>query len=223
MITIRNLTKKYGNRTILDNVSITIPDGEITFLMGSNGQGKTTLIKCILNLERYEGRIRYDNKPIQDVRKEIAVVHDDSPLYGRLTGLENIYVLAKERDYEKITTVSRKFVSDNVLREKTSKYSYGQKKKLSIIIALLKNPKYLFMDEVSNGLDYESVVMLRETLCEYKNKCTVFLTGHNFDFYDRIATNILLLKDRKIMPHVREAKEARERLEEIYVQNFGNH
>ncbi|MEK4223106.1 ATP-binding cassette domain-containing protein [Bacillus sp. FSL W8-0116] len=199
MIDIINLTKTYRNKTVLDKINVQIPPNKIAFIMGENGAGKTTLLKCLLELEEYSGKILYDGKTIDEVRNDIHVVYDDSPFYLNLNGYKNIELLLTNRiQKEQIREVANAYLSHDILKNKVKKYSYGQRKKLSLIIATLSQPKYLLMDEVSNGLDYDSMQFLKTTLKEWSKNMTIITTGHQFDFYAPIIDELFILKQSKL-------------------------
>lgn len=198
MITIQDLTKKYKCVTIFNKVSLTIPDNKITFIMGKNGSGKTTFIKCLLHLESYDGDIRFDNKNLSEVRDKIFVIFDDCPFYTQLSGNGNIELLCncKKNEYKSIAT---KYMDDSLLKKQVKNYSYGQKKKLALIAAEIRKPKYLIMDEISNGLDYESIIELQDHLLEISKTSTVILTGHQFEFYEKIVNNLIYIHDYNLI------------------------
>jgi ABC-type multidrug transport system ATPase subunit len=196
LIRIRGLSKSYGANTVLSNVSADLVEGDITFLMGKNGAGKTTLLKAMLGLEAYRGDVFYDGGGLSSAYGRIGVVYDDAPVYRRLSGYQNIGLLCARR--VGTTTIRRfagAFFRESDLRRKAGTYSYGQRKKLAIAIALLGEPEYLLMDEASSGLDYETMEWLKQDLKNRAPHTTILLTGHQFDFYESIVDRLLLLKD----------------------------
>ena len=128
MISVKNLSKKYKNKEIFNDVCLSINKNKLTFLMGNNGSGKTTFIKCLTGLEKVQGEILFDGKVLDEIRSEIGVVYDDSPLYLNLSGLKNIELLCNNCSYEDIKLISNEFQFFEKLKAKTSQYSYGQKK-----------------------------------------------------------------------------------------------
>lgn len=199
MITIKNLKKQYGNTVILDQINFEIPRNKITFIMGKNGSGKTTLFKCLLGLEKSEGNILYNGYNLDQTRNDIYVVFDDSPLYLNLNGYQNIHLFLNESiSKSRIEEVTNKFLNKDLLKKKTKTYSYGQRKKLSLIIGILSNPRYLFLDEISNGLDFDTMNILKNELKNISKNTTVITTGHQFEFYESIIDEIFLLNDSNI-------------------------
>lgn len=212
MISITNLKVRYKTNVIYDKMSVEIPQNGISFLMGKNGAGKTTLIKCILNHMFYEGNIYVNGHPYQNDKKDVFVLFDDSALYKNLSGLSNIILLTGLKN-EEIYEYSDPFLNRKLLEKKTKTYSYGERKKLFLIIADIIRPKILIMDEVSNGLDYETMLLLKTKILEWSNKSTVLLTGHQFEFYSNIVDRVYVIKDKSIQCV---KKEDNCTLEEIY-------
>lgn len=200
MIEIDNLTKYYGKRVILQNINLQIPDHKIIFIAGRNGSGKTTLLKCLLNLEQYKGTIRYNNQPLDEIREDLFVIYDSSPLYSNLTGVQNIKLLTRSNiTTDSIISQHYQMLSKEILKKKVKTYSFGQRKKLSLIIALINKPKFLFLDEVSNGLDYESLNELQILLRELTLTTTIVAIGHNFEYYSPIIDELILINDNSAL------------------------
>ncbi|MBE6847164.1 MAG: ATP-binding cassette domain-containing protein [Oscillospiraceae bacterium] len=165
MIELKQFEKHYGKKTLYETTNLTIPHNAISFLMGKNGCGKTTLLKCIAGLESYEGEILFDGKPLPEVRDQLLVIWDDSPCFSNLNGLQNLELLCEGRKPKKaITEAGERYLGLDVLRRKVKTYSYGQKKKLMLALADLLEPAYLVMDEISNGLDVDMMDELAEHL-----------------------------------------------------------
>lgn len=199
MIEIRRLNKSYKNNVIFNECTISFESNKINFLMGANGQGKTTLFKCLLNLDNYSGEIRFDDYKFKDIINNIFAVYDDSPLYLNLTGLQNISIFLERKVSKHEYEAFQNILSNRVLERKVKEYSYGQKKILSIIIAFLKDPKYLIIDEISNGLDFETMIWLKDNLKLLSKNTTIIATGHQFEFYNNIIDNLYIINDKKIV------------------------
>ncbi|MBQ7132590.1 MAG: ABC transporter ATP-binding protein [Oscillospiraceae bacterium] len=216
MIELIQYQKQYGKKVIYHPIDLVIPEHSISFLMGKNGCGKTTLLKCIAGLESYRGEILFNGKPLSTVREECFVVWDDSPCYPNLTGLQNLYVLCEKRSSKaKIQQVAEKYLEYAVLKRKVKSYSYGQRKKLMLALVDLLEPTYLVMDEISNGLDIDMMDELANHLMELKSRCTILLTGHQFSFYEKIAEHIFLKKSETVV-YISPEKRATKSLEELY-------
>lgn len=169
-------------------------------MIGANGSGKTTLIKCLIQLELYKGDILFHSKSLNNVRDQIGVVFDHPPFYTKLTGLVNLKLLSNQKklDMKLVTELAEKLMIQDVLYNKVNYYSYGEKKKLSILLALLSNPSYLILDEISNGLDYDSMILLKELLPELAKTKTIIVTGHHYEFYQSVFDHLFIIKDKKI-------------------------
>lgn len=197
MIAVKKLNAKYGNNVIYDDVTVEIPDKGINFLMGKNGAGKTTFIKCLLDYMNYSGEIFVNNKRYKSDKKEVFTVFDDSVLYKNLTGLQNIMLITgvdKEIVYKK----SEDFLNKKLLNKKVRTYSYGERKKVFLVIINILQPKLLIMDEVSNGLDYESMIMLKSKIRLWAENTMIILTGHQFEFYKDIVDRVYVINKHKL-------------------------
>ena len=196
MIKIDDLTKSYGSKSVFNRLNMNIEKNKVTFLMGENGAGKTTLLKCLLKLEPFEGGILYDGEPLEAVRSKVHVIYDDSPFYDHLSGYQNIKLLInKPAGKEELEQLSQKFLGRELLKKKVKTYSYGQKKKLALMIAALNKPSYLFLDEISNGLDYRSMMELQALINDWSSRMTIVAAGHQFEFYSSIVDQLYVLKD----------------------------
>ncbi len=216
MINLVQYQKSYGKKVLYVPTDLTIPSNSVSFLMGKNGCGKTTLLKCLAGLEAYEGEILFDGKPLSAVREKCLIIWDDSPCFTNLNGLQNLHLLCEGRKTKnEIRNAAECYLEYPVLKQKVRSYSYGQKKKLMLALADLLNPEYLIMDEISNGLDVDMMDELARHLLEMKSHCTILLTGHQFSFYEKVAEHIFLKRNQKVVyiaPEIR----AKKNLEEIY-------
>ncbi|NLK97653.1 MAG: ABC transporter ATP-binding protein [Epulopiscium sp.] len=218
MIEVNNLSKSYSNTPILKNVSLTLNSNRIHFIMGRNGSGKTTFIKCLLGLEHYEGTITYGGKVLEDVRKGIFAIFDDIPLYNDLNGFQNIrLMLSDKKFFDKNYIAELGLLSDKKLKENIKNYSLGERKKLALIAAILNNPKYLIIDEISNGLDIETLETLREKLNVLRQNSLILATGHHFEFYESIIDELLVL-NAGTLTYISDYRKGGDKLYEIYKQ-----
>lgn len=196
MITISSLTKQYKKNVIFDRLDLNIREGKFTFIVGPNGSGKTTLLKCLLNLEKYQGTIRFGGQPLDDVREQVGVIYDTPALFRHLTGLQNIELLLNRKvTHEEIAEHRELRLAPQLLSSKVKRYSYGQTKKLSLLIACLARPRYLFLDEISNGLDYEALLDLKKMLKANNERMTIIAIGHQFEFYADMIDDLIVLNN----------------------------
>ncbi|WP_415329150.1 ATP-binding cassette domain-containing protein [Clostridium perfringens] len=221
MIEIRRLNKSYKNNVIFNECTISFESNKINFLMGANGQGKTTLFKCLLNLDNYSGEILFDDYKFKDIINNIFAIYDDSPLYLNLTGLQNISIFLERKVSKHEYEAFQNILSNRILERKVREYSYGQKKILSIIIAFLKAPKYLIIDEISNGLDFETMIWLKDNLKLLSKNTTIIATGHQFEFYNNIIDNLYIINDKKIVQVDKKFKD--KGLSSVYEQFISKH
>ncbi|MEC1260394.1 ATP-binding cassette domain-containing protein [Bacillus swezeyi] len=216
MIKISDLTKAYGNKAVFNRLNMNIEKNKISFLMGENGAGKTTLLKCLLKLEHFKGDILYSGEPLEAVRDQVHVIYDDSPFYFNLTGYQNINILLNKRvEKDELEQISQKFLDHALLKKKVKTYSYGQRKKLALMIAALNKPAYLFLDEISNGLDYRSMMELQEMINNWSSEMTIVAAGHQFEFYSSIVDQLFVLKDGSAL-HVENFKTNGAELGDVY-------
>ncbi|MCR5836318.1 MAG: ATP-binding cassette domain-containing protein [Lachnospiraceae bacterium] len=210
MIKVLGLEKNYGKKKVLNNINVSFPDNQINFLMGKNGAGKTTFLKCVASLERYNGKIEFvDNN-------DILVIWDDCPFYTDNSGIDNLVIFdEKNRNKKEIEEIVSNMIGIDVLRKKVKNYSYGQKKKLALALVELLDPCYILMDEISNGLDFDTLVELKEMIEKWKGNKNIILTGHQFSFYDGLVDNVYVIKDGLVTEYL-DIKSKKLKLEDIY-------
>lgn len=199
MIKLNKISKKYKN-LIFSNTTVIFPDKCVNFIMGKNGCGKTTLFKCISGLENFEGEITFDDKPLKNIRNQLFVLWDDTPFYQKLSGLDNLYILCENKiSKREIINKASEYIDYSILKRPVKSYSYGQKKKLSLVMLNILKPKYILMDEISNGLDVDTMKSLEKNICDLAKDSTVILTGHQFAFYQHIADNVFVKKGENLI------------------------
>ena len=164
ILSISNLTKKYGDKVAVDNLSLSLESGKICAFIGKNGAGKTTTLKCCVGMLSFEqgeitiNGISVKNDPLA-VKQNIAYIPDNPDIYEFMTGIgylnfiADIFGLSKEVREERIRRIADTFDLTKDLATNVSAYSHGMKQKLVIISALIHEPKLLLMDEPFVGLD----------------------------------------------------------------------
>jgi len=213
MIEVSKLTKKYKNNIIFENIDITFEPNKIHFIMGKNGIGKTSFLKCLLGLDRFLGSILFS----ENLKGNIFAIFDDTPLYNNLNGFKNIALFLNHKCIEKEKILKIGLLNERVLKSKVENYSLGERKKLNIIIASLSNASYIIMDETSNGLDIEALEEFQFILKNLKEKSTIIMTGHHLEFYNNVVDKFYILNNRKLT-HVKEYEEKKGDLYELYNQ-----
>ena len=200
----KDLIFDFPNKNIFRGMSFRAHSSSITYLVGENGVGKTTWIKLATGrLIPNGGSILYDGKPFRSIRNQISVVLDEPPIYGNLNGYENLIALSgiRKLDEELKVELEQKFQLDRFLMKKKAHYfSLGQRHRLAVAIALVRNPKFLILDEPTIGLDPFSWDLIKTQLQHLaKNGVTIILTGHDFEQISKIADKIVILKKGKII------------------------
>ncbi len=203
-IVVSNLVKKYNKKPILNNISFTC-DNEILFIAGCNGAGKTTFLRIAMGLEKAnEGNVRFYNEYNKEDKKTgISAVFDTTTLFTELSGIANIKILCTGylNDKKYLDRVLKELaINDNLLNKKVAKYSFGQKHRLCVAIAIIRKPKFLFLDEPTIGLDPLSWKLVRNTLImnkEEQHGC-IILTGQDYEAMSDFADKIIVLSDANI-------------------------
>lgn len=205
MIKISNITKKYGDKIAVNNLSLEIPTGKIFGFLGPNGAGKSTTIKMITGIEKPDfGEIIINDNNIAKkallVKSQIAYVPDEPTFYSHMTGIQylnfisNIFELSNEERQRNIEKYANAFDFLDKLKESTSKYSHGMKQKLSLISAFIHNPKVIILDEPLVGLDAKAAKTVKQLLKEFALKDnTVFFSTHVMDTAERFCDNIAII------------------------------
>ena len=211
MLKIENLTKIYGEKKAVDNLSLHIKPGEMHAFIGHNGAGKTTTIKSVCGLLNFdEGEIYIDGTSIKEnpieCKSKIAYIPDNPDLYEFMSGIKylnfiaDIFGVSKEARNEKIKKYGDMFGLTSDLAQPISAYSHGMKQKLALISALIHNPKLLIMDEPFVGLDPKASYLLKEEMkqiCE--NGGAIFFSTHVLDVAEKICDKIAIIKGGKLV------------------------
>ena len=211
MIEIKNVTKKYGNKKAIDNISFDVEDGDIFAFIGHNGAGKTTLIKSIVGIHDFdEGDILIDGMSIKDkpveCKKLMAYVPDNPETYEHMKAIDYInficdmYDVDTETRERNIKKYAKLFEMEDKLNDTIDSYSHGMKQKIVLISALAHNPKILIMDEPFVGLDPKAVFDMKEVLNEMvKEGKTVFYSTHILDVAEKLCTRVAIIKSGKLV------------------------
>ena len=210
MIETENLTRKFGDVTAVDNLTLRVEEGEVFGFLGPNGAGKTTTVRmlcCLISKTSGSARIAgYDVGNKSDsikIRKVIGFVSDNVGLYDGLTAYENLdyygklYKCPEPRRKENIERFLKMLGLWERKDASAGTFSKGMKQKLAIARALIHDPVVLFMDEPTANLDPESAKTVREFILELKKqKKTIFLNTHNLDEAQRICDRIGILNTK---------------------------
>ena len=230
LLTIRNLSKSFGRRKVLDNVSFDIRRGKITGFLGPNGAGKTTTIKILAGLIKKDtGQIELNGKEVQDAKNlkfnlTIGALMEFPSFYPNLTARENLQLLAASDNYQLdekridylLDLVDLKNDKDRQIKT----FSFGMKQKLAITNALLNDPELLILDEPFTGLDPNSMDSLNKILKNFvKNNGTIFISSHILSEVEDLCDWIILINKGRII-HKGELKSliSQKSLKEIYLK-----
>lgn len=202
-IIVRNVTKKFGNVTVLDNVSLQVKKGTICGIIGRNGSGKTVLFKCICGLLQInEGSILVD-------KKEIGAIIEEPGFLKQYSGKQNLRLLASMSGKENIDIekVLKAVGLEHAGRKKVGKYSMGMRQRLGIAQAIMEKPEILILDEPMNGLDKHGVKEIREVLLQMKaENRVILLSSHNPKDIDYLC-DVVFEMDDGYLQEMNDAKE----------------
>lgn len=209
-IRIENITKKYKDVVAVDGLSLTVRQGELFSLLGVNGAGKTTTIKLLCCLTQPTGGDAYvDGHSVRTetaaVKRVIAVSPQETAVAPNLTAQENLELICgvhgfhKEKRQEKVAEMTALLGLEPVLRKKAGKLSGGWQRRLSIAMALISEPKILFLDEPTLGLDVLARSDLWDLIRSLKGKVTILLTTHYMEEAEALSDRIAIMKDGKLL------------------------
>ena len=211
MLNIQNLTKRYGSKTAVDNLSLSIEAGEICAFIGHNGSGKTTTLKaCCGLLTPDSGEITVDGmsireKPI-DCKRVMAYIPDNPDMYEFLTGYEylnfvaDVYGVTKEDREKRIAELGALLGITDALGGAISECSHGMKQKIAIISALIHKPKLILMDEPFVGLDPVASHQLKNLMAEHcANGGAIFFSTHVLEVAEKLCNKVAIIKNGKLV------------------------
>ena len=199
ILTINNLTKKFGYLTAVKNLTFTINKGNVYGILGPNGSGKSTTLGIVLNVvNRTEGSFHWfdGNTSTHDALKKVGAIIERPNFYPYMTATQNLKLVCKIKgvDYSKI---NEKLEIVGLLDRKDSKfrtYSLGMKQRLAIASALLNDPEILILDEPTNGLDPQGIHQIREIITHIAKKgTTILLASHLLDEVEKVCSHVVVL------------------------------
>lgn len=211
MIKISHVTKKYGSKKALDDVSFEVNDGEIFAFIGHNGAGKTTLIKSIVGIHDFdEGEILINGKSIKkepiECKKVMAYVPDNPELYENMKAVDfinficDMYEVSVATREKNIRRFAEMFEMTESLGSEIKSFSHGMKQKVALMAALAHEPKVLIMDEPFVGLDPRAIFDMKELMHEMaKAGKTIFFSTHILDVAEKLCDRVAIVKKGQIV------------------------
>lgn len=211
VISIKNLSKTYGEKKALDNVNLEVPSGQIIGYIGPNGAGKSTTVKILAGIiQDFEGEVLVDginvSENLLEVKKKIGYIPELTELYDLLTPREYLSFVGKlyhmsdeEIDIRTTKMISSFGLTDNI-DQRMDGFSKGMRQKVLIISGLIHNPSIVILDEPLSGLDANAVILVKELLQVLKSQgCTIFYCSHMMDVVEKVSDRIVLINNGTII------------------------
>ena len=235
MLNISHLTKTYGEKKAVDDLSLHIVPGEIYGFIGHNGAGKTTTIKAVVGILQFdEGEITIDGVSVKDdpiaCKKKIAYIPDNPDLYDFMSGIKylnfvaDIFGVSAEDRRERIKKYADMFELTDDLAQPISAYSHGMKQKLATISAWLHEPKLIIMDEPFVGLDPKASFLLKEMMREVcEDGGAIFFSTHVLEVAEKLCDKVAIIKGGKLIRSgTMEEVKGDDSLEEVFLELEGD-
>lgn len=234
MLKIEHLTKQYGEKKAVDDLSLHIQPGEIYGFIGHNGAGKTTTLKSVVGILQFEqGEITIDGYSIRTeplvCKKELAYIPDNPDLYDFMTGIKYLNFIAdvfgvdEKSRQDRIRKYADLFELTADLGQPIAAYSHGMKQKLAIISAWLHDPKLIIMDEPFVGLDPKASHLLKGMMREVcDNGGAIFFSTHVLEVAEKLCDKVAIIKGGKLIRSgTMEEVKGDDSLEEVFLELEG--
>lgn len=211
MLNIKNLTKSYGDKKAVDDLSLHIAPGEIYGFIGHNGAGKTTTIKACAGILQFDtGEIKIDGIDVKKdpiaCKRRLAYIPDNPDLYEFMSGIKylnfiaDIFGVEKETRARRIARYGDIFGLTGDLAQPISAYSHGMKQKLAIISSWLHEPKLIIMDEPFVGLDPKAAHQLKEMMREHCDRGgAIFFSTHVLEVSEKLCDKVAIIKEGRLV------------------------
>lgn len=214
MLEIKHLTKTYGSKKAVDDVSFSVGAGEICAFIGHNGAGKTTTLKCAVGILGFDsGEISIDGVSVSkdpiEAKKRIAYIPDNPDLYDYMTGLQyldfiaDVFSISEEERKERIARYGEALgLSKEEIAAPVSSYSHGMKQKLALISALIHSPKLILLDEPFVGLDPKASYVLKEIMREFcAQGGAILFSTHILEVAEKLCDRVAIIKQGKLVTY----------------------
>ena len=234
MLTIQHLTKRYGEKKAVDDLSLHIAPGEIYGFIGHNGAGKTTTLKSVVGILQFdEGEITIDGHSVKAApltcKRELAYIPDNPDLYDFMTGIKylnfvaDIFGVGAAERQARIRKYADAFELTDDLAQPIAAYSHGMKQKLAIIAAWLHQPRLIIMDEPFVGLDPKASHLLKGMMREVcDNGGAIFFSTHVLEVAEKLCDKVAIIKGGKLIRSgTMEEVKGDDSLEEVFLELEG--
>ena len=211
MLDIKNLTKTYGDKKAVDNLTLHIAPGEICGFIGHNGAGKTTTLKSVAGILQFdEGEITIGGRSVKteplECKRQIAYIPDNPDIYEFMTGIQylnfiaDIFGINEMKRKERIEKYAQLFELTEDLTAAVASYSHGMKQKLAVISAWIHNPKLIIMDEPFVGLDPKAAHLLKEMMKEACSEgSAIFFSTHVLEVAEKLCDKVAVIKGGRLI------------------------
>ena len=231
MLRIEHLTKKYGEKVAVDDLSLHIAPGEIYGFIGHNGAGKTTTLKSAVGILNFdEGEIFIDGVSVKDdpleAKRRLAYIPDNPDLYDFMSGIKylnfigDVFGVAPDVRQERIRDLAERFKLTADLAQPIASYSHGMKQKLAVISAFLHEPRLILMDEPFVGLDPTASHLLKQMMRELCDRGgAIFFSTHVLEVAEKLCDKVAIIKNgRLIRSGTMEEVKGDDSLEEVFLE-----
>ena len=234
MLRIENLTKTYGEKRAVDNLSLHIAPGEIYGFIGHNGAGKTTTLKAVVGILQFDkGEVFIKGESIRKnplaCKQKIAYIPDNPDLHEFMTGIKflnfiaDIFGVTEEKRQERIRKYADLFEMTENLAQPIASYSHGMKQKLAIISAWIHEPKLIIMDEPFVGLDPKAAHILKQMMREICDEGgAIFFSTHVLEVAEKLCDKVAIIRNGQLIQSgtMQEVK-GDDSLEEVFLELEG--
>ena len=231
MLQIEHLTKKFGEKTAVDDLSLHIAPGEVYGFIGHNGAGKTTTLRSVVGIQQFDaGTIRIDGISLQDdpiaCKRRLAYIPDNPDLYDFMTGIKylnfvaDVFGVSAADRQERIRKYAALFELTDDLAQPISTYSHGMKQKLAVISAWLHQPRLILMDEPFVGLDPKASHILKGMMREFcDGGGAIFFSTHVLEVAEKLCDKVAIIRHGKLIRSgTMEEVKGDDSLEEVFLE-----
>ena len=231
MLRIEHLTKRFGEKTAVDDLSLHIRPGEIYGFIGHNGAGKSTTIKCAVGILQYDaGSVAINGRSLRDdpvtCKRDLAYIPDNPDLYDFMSGIQylnfiaDVFAIPAAERRERIRKYADLLELTGDLAQPISAYSHGMKQKLAVIAAWIHAPKLIVMDEPFVGLDPKASHLLKEMMREHCDRGgAIFFSTHVLEVAEKLCDKVAIIKQGKLIKAgTMEEVKGDDSLEEVFLE-----